>query len=132
MSKLKKEDEILIDKKDEIKINNTWSTDESFVKNEVLKDFNFCKIYKGWIPSAFKEVESKKFSFVHIDVVLYEPTLETIEFFFPKLVKGGVMCCGSYNSSAFRGAKNAWDKYFKDKKYTFFFQNPVRGCFLIK
>ena len=132
MSKISKEDKVFIDKKEERKINNIWSGNESFVKNEVLKDFNLCKIYKGWIPSNFKEVDSKKFSFVYIDVVLYEPTLATIEFFFPRLVKGGIIYCESYNSSSFRGATNAWDKYFKDKNCTFFFQNPVKGCFLIK
>ena len=132
MSKIKKEDEVLLNIKEERKINNTWAGNESFVKNQVLKDFNFFKIYKGWIPSSFKEVESKKFSFVYIDVVLYEPTLETIKFFFPKLEKGGVIYCESYNSSTFQGAKNAWDEYFKDKNYTFFFQNPIRGCFIVK
>ena len=58
------------------------------MKNEVLKDFDFVKIYKGWIPEKFNLVDNSKFSFVHIDVDLYEPTLKSLEFFFPRLEEG--------------------------------------------
>ena len=73
-----------------------------------------------------------KFSFVHIDVDLYQPTLDCLEFFFPKLVSGGIIVCDDYNSSQFPGAKNAWDYYFKDKKINLFYEQPFGGCFLIK
>jgi hypothetical protein len=33
-------------------------------------------LHNGWIPSKFSEVESKRFAFVHIDVDLYQPTLD--------------------------------------------------------
>jgi len=69
---------------------------------------------------------------VHIDVDLYKPTLSSLEFFFPKIVKGGALICDDYNASAFPGAKGAWDKYFTDKDYQFFYQNPLGGCFVIK
>ena len=118
--------------KDKERTSVQFSSSENFVKNKVLKDFNFVKIYKGWIPDRFKEVENLKFSLVHIDVDLYKPTLSSLEFFFPKIVKGGVLVCDDYNASFFPGAKNAWDKYFTDKDYQFFYQNPLGGCFIIK
>ena len=55
------------------------SLEENVVK--VLEKFDFIKFYKGWIPDRFEEVESRKFSFVHIDVDLYEPTQDSLEFF---------------------------------------------------
>ena len=79
-----------------------------------------------------KEIKNEKFSFVHIDVDLYEPTMKSLEFFFPRLVKGGIIVCDDYNSNIFNGAKKAWDKYFKNIKFDYFFHNPLGGCFLIK
>ena len=52
---------------------NQFSSDENFDRNN-LKEFNFVKFYKGWIPERFKEVENKKFQFVNVDVDLYQPT----------------------------------------------------------
>ena len=47
---------------------------------------------------------------------LYKPITDTLEFFYPKLVKGGIIICDDYNSTQFPGAKRAWDEFFKDKK----------------
>ena len=40
---------------------NHFKSSEEFLKKEVLHDFDFIKIYKGWIPKRFKEVQEKKF-----------------------------------------------------------------------
>ena len=34
--------------------------------------------FKGWIPSRFNQVEDKTFSFVPIDVDIYEPTKDSL------------------------------------------------------
>lgn len=73
------------------------------------------KTYKGWIPERFKEVAKKRFCFVHIDVDLYDPTLDSIEFFYPRLKPGGVMICDDYGSAYCPGAKAAFDEFFADK-----------------
>lgn len=52
-------------------------------------DYCAYTIYKGWIPARFSEVQNCKFSFVHIDVDLYEPTKSSVEFFYPLLSPGG-------------------------------------------
>lgn len=57
--------------------------------DKVLEKFDFIKLYKGWIPDRFEEVKDQKFSFVHIDVDLYKPTLDSLEFFYPRLAGGG-------------------------------------------
>ena len=109
-----------------------FSSNENLIKNKVLKNYKFCKFYKGWIPERFNEVKNKKFSFVHIDVDLFKPTLDSLSFFFPRLVKGGIIICDDYNSKIFNGVKKVWDYYFKHKKFSYFFHNPIGGCFLIK
>ena len=90
------------------------------------------KLYKGWIPDRFKEVENRKFQFVHIDVDLYQPTLDALEFFYPRLVSGGVIVCDDYNLTMFPGAKQAWDEFFSGKKYFLNYETPFGGSFLIK
>ena len=103
-----------------------------FVKDKVLKKFNFVKTYKGWIPKRFNEVQHLSFSLVHIDVDLYEPTLASLEFFYPRLSKGGVIICDDYNVSAYPGSKKAWDEFFNDKDYEFFYKVPMGACFIVK
>ena len=113
-------------------ISQQFASSEKFLNESVLNEFNFCKTYKGWIPSRFKDVANKKFSFINIDVDLYEPTLKTLEFFYPRLVKGGIIIFDDYNFEIWEGGKKAWDDFFKNKEYSFFYENPTGGCFLIK
>ena len=113
-------------------IKSQFVSDEKFVKEEVLEKFDFVKIYKGWIPKRFKEVENCKFSFVHIDVDLFEPTLNSLEFFFPRLSDGGIIVCDDYNSLEFDGAKKAWDNFFLNKKVSLNFAPSLGSSFIIK
>ena len=86
--------------KKEKNIRNFFSSSEKEVR-ENLSEFNFIDIQKGWIPAKFKNVSDKKFIFVHVDVDLYEPTLECLKFFYPRLEKNGIIVCDDYNSSTY-------------------------------
>ena len=68
-------------------------------------------LYKGWIPERFSEVAEKTFCFVHIDVDLYQPTKESVEFFYERLSPGGVLICDDYGASICPGAKQAMDEF---------------------
>lgn len=120
------------DKKKVKQIRTQFISDEQFVKGEVLKEFDFVEVYKGWVPEKFNIVDNLKFSFVHIDVDLYEPTLKSLEFFFPRLEEGGIIVCDDYNSIDFIGSKLAWDEFFSDKKVNFKFAPTLGGSFVIK
>jgi acyl carrier protein phosphodiesterase len=75
-----------------------------------LSDFDFIQYHAGWIPDRFPEVADRKFSFVHVDVDLYEPIRDSIAFFYPRLVTGGVMLFDDYASYQFPGAMKAVDE----------------------
>jgi len=47
---------------------------------------------------------------VHIDVDLHEPTLACLEYFYPRLTSGVIICDG-YGSRLFPGARKAWEAY---------------------
>ena len=110
---------------------NIFSSSEKEV-SECLSEFQFVHLYKGWIPSRFNEVEDRQFAFVHIDVDLYEPILDSLNFFFPKLVKGGVIVLDDYGITQFPGAKKAADEFLKKNTYQFFYEVPMGSSFLIK
>ena len=83
-----------------------------------LAGFNGIHIRRGWIPERFEEVADRAFAFVHVDVDLYQPTLDSIAFFYPRLVPGGMLVCDDYGFTTCPGAMKAMDEFFADKPET--------------
>lgn len=73
------------------------------------------RLYKGWIPERFPEVADMQFSFIHVDVDLYEPTRASIEFFYERLNSGGILLCDDYGFETCPGATRAVDEFLNDK-----------------
>lgn len=96
----------------------------------VLTPFPQVHFHKGWIPERFGDVKDQRFGFVNIDVDLYEPTRDCMEFFWPRLADGGILSCDDYGMTQFPGARKAVDSW-RDQA-SFFFNSPLGGCFLIK
>ena len=71
-------------------------------------------------------------SFVHIDCDLYQPTLDSLSFFYPRLSKGGCIAISAYGLTQFPGSKKAVDQFLSNENYTMFFEIPTSGSFLIK
>ena len=67
-------------------------------------------LYPGWIPERFSEVQDKKFSLVHIDVDLYQPTYDAAAFFYDRLNSGGMLVCDDYGFETCPGARQAMDE----------------------
>jgi hypothetical protein len=75
------------------------------------------KIFKGWIPEIFEKAAGlDELVFAHIDVDLYEATLASLEFFYPKLVSGGILVCDDYGYTDCPGAKRAVDEYMAGRE----------------
>ena len=56
------------------------------------------------------------FSFVHIDVDIYQSVKDCLEFFYPLMVKGGIICVDDYAEPNCPGAKLAFDEFMADKQ----------------
>lgn len=69
------------------------------------------QLYEGWIPDRFAEVADRRFSFVHIDVDLYQPTADSLAFFYPLVVPGGVILLDDYGFTTCPGAARAADEW---------------------
>jgi len=134
LSDLSKQDRNLTKQlsKDEIDVQKKiFSSSEIFV-SKLLSEFNFVKIHKGWIPNEFIKVEKELFQFVHIDADLYQPTLDSLEFFYPRLCAKGIIVIDDYNLTQFEGAKKAVDEFLLKVKYSFFYASPFGGCYILK
>jgi O-methyltransferase len=81
---------------------------------DAMAGFPGASLHKGWIPEVLAELPEAPWSFVHVDVDLYQPTLDCLKYFFPRLVPGGVIVCDDYGSPAFPGARRAWIEFCGD------------------
>jgi O-methyltransferase len=97
-----------------------------------LSRFRFVQIHPGWIPTGFSEVEGETFSLVTIDVDLYEPTRDSLRFFYPRIREGGFLYFDDYGYETFPGAKRAVDEYLADQNPRLFLEMPFGSAFLIK
>ncbi len=88
-------------------------------------------ILQGWIPERFNEVEGHSFSFVHMDVDLYQPTFDSIAFFYSRMNKGGIIACDDYGLTSCPGATKAIDEFLADKPEKMV-QNSCGGGFMVK
>lgn len=89
--------------------------DEESVRRNLASFQERASFYKGWIPERFNEVADRIFAFVHIDVDLYEPTKDSIEFFYPRLNNGGILICDDYGCGTCPGATKAVDDFLSDR-----------------
>ena len=72
-----------------------------------------CIVRKGWFPETAEGVDDK-FCFVSLDADLYQPILAGLEFFYPRLVHGGVIMIHDFNNISYSGVRQAV-KEFCDK-----------------
>jgi O-methyltransferase len=70
-------------------------------------------IYKGYFPDTAGPIKNKRFSFVHLDADIYQSTKDAIEFFYPRMNRGGVMISHDYINA--QGVRKAFDDFFRDK-----------------
>ena len=81
--------------------------------SEYLKGYPNVRLYKGIFPVTSGPVQERSFSFVHLDVDLYESTTAALEFFYPRMRPGGVII--SHDYVEFAGVRNAFDEFFANK-----------------
>ena len=81
---------------------------------DFLKDHREVHFYKGLFPETAEAVEDVRFSFVHMDVDLYQSTKDCLEFFYPRLNRGGIIL--SHDYPFVKGVKKAIDDFFRDRE----------------
>lgn len=91
--------------------NDFKDTSEELVREKILYP-DRAVICKGYFPVSIpREAEEEKYAFVSLDPDLYEPTKQGLRFFYPRLMRGGVILVHDYNSLQFQGVRRAVDEY---------------------
>lgn len=70
-------------------------------------------VIAGYFPETADCVMLEQFSYVHIDVDLYEPTYAALDFFYTRLLGGGRIIVHDYSQS--EGVWRAVDEFLADK-----------------
>jgi len=83
-----------------------------------LTEFKDNVVYhQGYIPESFSMLPEhpNQIIYLHIDLNSANNTLSTLEFFYPRLVRGGVILFDDYGSMAFEDTKKTVDAFFFGK-----------------
>jgi len=67
---------------------------------------HLCEIRKGYFPETAQNIE-ESFCFVSLDADLYQPIYTGLEYFYPRLSKGGYIFIDDYNNEYYKGSKEA-------------------------
>jgi len=96
-----------------VETNHAFSTgDQDFSDTSVasvlakMKHPNQCAVHQGWFPESLGGLEDT-FAFVSLDADLYKPIYDGLEYFYPRLNKGGYIFVHDYNNKGYEGAKSA-------------------------
>jgi len=80
--------------------------------NEYLQGYNV-HFWPGVFPDSARLLsDDTEFVLVHVDVDIYESTKAACEFFWPRLVDGGIMVFDDYNAPRCPGTNRAVNEFF--------------------
>jgi O-methyltransferase len=81
-----------------------------------LAPFHQIRLYAGFFPASIRGHESdlSRFAFVHLDVDLYQSTLDGLRFFWPRMSPGGLLISHDYAAATCPGVRQAFDEFFAD------------------
>lgn len=98
---------------------------------QYFSSFQNSYVFKGIFPQETgKEIENQKFKFVHLDVDTYHSYLDSLNFFYDKMISGGYILFDDYNEPSCQGATIAVDLFFKDKEEVIL--NTLGSYYIIK
>ncbi|OQA91848.1 MAG: Macrocin O-methyltransferase [Elusimicrobia bacterium ADurb.Bin231] len=80
-----------------------------------LKDCGNVVFHQGFFPETGTAVKDKKFALVYIDVDIYRSVKDCLEFFYGRIVPGGVIIIDDYESQYCLGVKKAITEFISDK-----------------
>lgn len=106
-----KKDEFL--KTDKIHVIKYSELDIMRTKRNLLEFKDNTVYHPGSIPESFQTGEHpKKIIYMHIDLNSSKPTLEALNFFYPRLEHNGVILFDDYGWGGYDETKNIIDKFF--------------------
>ncbi|MFH1821915.1 MAG: TylF/MycF/NovP-related O-methyltransferase [Methanobacteriota archaeon] len=82
---------------------------------ETFKDFGNVEIIRGTVPDTLEDVKAERVSFLSIDMNCTIPEIKAAEFFWDRMVSGGVIVLDDYGFARHIEQKKAFDDFAKRK-----------------
>jgi len=85
-----------------------------------LAEYPNIHIVKGLFPDSARGLEPERlvYRFVHLDLDIHESTLRALEFFYPRMARGGVLVSHDYSRITAPGVRRAFDQFFGGRPET--------------
>jgi hypothetical protein len=100
--------------------------------NGLLRNYTNFRIYRGLFPQDTGEViRDKVFKLVHLDIDIYRSYRDALNFFYPRMINGGVVILDDYKSAFCLGARKAVDDFMYGKPESLIV-GPERQAHFIK
>lgn len=82
-----------------------------------LSNYKDVYFYPGIFPQSAEQLDENiaKFSFVHLDVDIYSGTINSLKYFYERVLPGGAILSHDYRCAHTPGVKKAFDEFFQDK-----------------
>ena len=64
-----------------------------------------------FFPDTGAALTDERFSFVHLDVDIYESTIGSLEWFYPRMLRGGIIISHDFMTAA--GPRKAFTEFFE-------------------
>lgn len=96
---------------------------------DYLQGYPNLHYYKGLFPDSAINVSDDRFCLAHFDVDLYEGTKACLEYFYPRMIPGGIMVTHDYDILA--GVRKAFEEFLADKPESLI-ELPTTQCMVVK
>lgn len=99
----------------------------SFIKSNV-------RLVKGFFENSLQKYDGMSVAFLHLDVDLYKSYKVTLEYFWPKVARGGVVLFDEYKNEIekFPGGCKAIEEFFGDLVTQIKYNELVNRYFIVK
>lgn len=93
-------------------------------------------LVKGFFNESLPKFTGTNVAFLHLDVDLYQSYKETLDFFWHRVAKGGVVLFDEYKQpgveDAFPGAVKAIDEFFGEQRRMIQYDKVVKRYYIVK
>jgi O-methyltransferase len=110
-------------------IGDFYDTSFEAVQN-LFKNNKNVIVYKGIFPQETgHHIKDIRFKFVHLDVDTYPSYMDSLKFFYDKMIVGGYIVFDDYNEEGCEGATKAVNEFFIGKEHI---RNYMKSYYIIK
>ncbi len=106
-----------------------WTGSLPDVKRNLAEHESRLEFHPGFFPASTAGLDELRFSFVHLDLDLYDSTIAALEWFWPRLASGGILLSHDYPLAD--GVVRAFHEFFDGRVEPFI---PLSGnqCLAVK